>query len=105
MKSTDATPIHTALVSEKMKSVTGGQKFPSLFRGETATPVSLTEPCSVVITVYDVAGSKVMTFTERMMSTGEHLVWITPEGFPSGSYGYAVNAGGHRIICTMTFIE
>ncbi len=104
VKSTDAIPTHTNPLPEKIEMVTVGQNFPNPFQVETAIPISLAEPGSVQITIFDIAGRKVQTLRETM-SVGRHVVWVTAAGLASGSYRYVIHVGGHHVTRSMVVIK
>ncbi len=100
VKSTDAIPTHINPLPEKIEMVTVGQNFPNPFQVGTAIPISLAEPGSVQITIYDIAGRKAQTLRETM-SAGKHEAWITAAGLASGSYRYVIHVGGHYVTRSM----
>lgn len=86
------------------------QNFPNPFNPSTKIPFSLPESQHVSITIYSIAGKKVITLVDNFLDKGYHTAnWEGRDenGFQvsSGLYIYELKSGDMRFIKKMLFIQ
>lgn len=69
------------------------QNYPNPFNGATVIKYSIPNSSRVIIKVYDVLGSEVMTLLNEEKESGYHSVVFNASGLPSGVYFYRIKAG------------
>ena len=97
----------TGVVShqKKQETVATGQNFSNPAKTWTVIPSSMIEPGPIRITVYDVLGRKALRLTEKVLATGEQVVWMNTGSLSAGRYNYMVHTGGEQITRTMVVIR
>jgi len=85
----------TTIVSVKNTHVTQGpiairlsQNYPNPFNASTVIRYSLAVTSSVILTVHDVLGRKIMVLISKVQLPGEHTVSFGASNLPSGVYFY-----------------
>jgi hypothetical protein len=74
-----------------------GQNQPNPFNGTTTINYNLTQRSDVNLTVYNVAGAKVMEMNQGTMNAGSHQISLSSDNLKSGVYYYTVTANGHQV--------
>jgi hypothetical protein len=69
------------------------QNFPNPFQMSTTIPFDLPEEMRVEVTIYDIAGRKVRTLMNAIMTPGSHEVPLDARGLASGIYFYRLRVG------------
>ncbi len=69
------------------------QNFPNPFNPTTTISYDLPESVSVVISLYNLVGEKVMTIVDRNQSAGHYSFTMQADQLPSGVYFYRLEAG------------
>ena len=70
--------------------------FPNPFSQQTEISYSLEEPARVVLSVYNVLGSRVMSVDKGLQVSGKHSIALQAGGLAEGVYTCEVVAGGKR---------
>jgi len=73
------------------------QNRPNPFTGMTTVNYSLNKAASVDVTIYNVAGAKVMTINEGVQTAGNHQVQINASDLQAGVYYYTFTADGYTV--------
>lgn len=82
------------------------QNYPNPFNAMTTIRFSVPEQSNVKLTVYDVAGRRVATLTDREYATGVHQINWDAGRQPSGMYFYRMEVAGQIVQTqTMTLIK
>ncbi|MBL7930795.1 MAG: choice-of-anchor D domain-containing protein, partial [Bacteroidia bacterium] len=68
--------------------------FPNPAKDEVSLNMNLKSNGSVVVSVYDLQGKKVMTTTEKELSRGEIIITLNTTALQSGEYFVEINANG-----------
>lgn len=99
----------TAIESSGHRGVPDGfhleQNHPNPFNPETRIAFTLPSPARVTVTVFDLAGRKVVTLLEENRPAGRHEVPFAAGGLPSGTYIYRVRAGGQEAARKMVYMK
>lgn len=75
-----------------------GPNYPNPFATTTSIPVSLAEPSSVRLTVYNMLGQKVALLVDGdWLPAGRHVVEWTPAGMAGGAYLCELQVGPSRL--------
>jgi flagellar hook assembly protein FlgD len=74
-----------------------GQNQPNPFSGTTTINYTLSTKENVNLTVYNVAGAKVMEINEGVKAAGTHTIQLNASDLTSGVYYYTVTAGNSQI--------
>ena len=77
--------------------LTVNQNRPNPFTGMTTVNYSLNKAASVDVTIYNVAGAKVMTINEGVKTAGSHQVQINASDLQAGVYYYTLTADGYTV--------
>lgn len=85
-----------------------GQNFPNPHQGQTTIPFALTEAADVRLSLFDLAGRKVVGIIRKGLTASEHTIVLnlTGLGLTTGSYHYQLQvSSSHATTCqqkTMT---
>jgi hypothetical protein len=74
-----------------------GQNQPNPFSGTTTINYTLSTKENVNLTVYNVAGAKVMEINEGVKAAGTHTIQLNASDLTSGVYYYTITAGNSQI--------
>ena len=90
-------PLTVTGVLENTPSIPSGfslsENFPNPFNATATIRFAVPEEAAVFLRVYDAAGRKVSTLTDRKYPPGEHTVRFDAFGIPSGLYVCRMDAG------------
>lgn len=81
-------------ITEKTSAAKVDQNMPNPFSSSTVINYELVKAAPVVLSVYDVTGSKVAEQNEGTQSSGSHSMKFDASGLSAGVYYYSVNVGG-----------
>lgn len=79
--------------------------YPNPFNPTTTIDYSISEPCHVTLTVFNVAGQEVATLVNGEMEVGNFDVTFDAADLASGVYFYKLNAGDFSAIKKMTLVK
>ena len=77
-----------------VESVTLLGNYPNPFNASTKISFALPRRQDVALTIYDIVGRSVQTLINEPMAAGEHQFVFDADNLPSGTYVYAISAGG-----------
>jgi D-alanyl-D-alanine carboxypeptidase len=72
--------------------------YPNPAREETTIRYSVASAAAVRLEILDAMGNRVATAVDGMIEAGSHIATVNLRGFPSGTYFYALNADGQRMV-------
>ncbi len=81
------------------------QNYPNPFNPATEIKFTLIEAGKTTLTVYDVLGREVETLVNENMQPGSYTVTFDASHLPSGTYLYALESQGQRIVKKMVFLK
>ena len=81
------------------------QNAPNPFNPTTSITFTIPSAGHVTVDVYNVAGQKIDTLVNDMMSTGRHSVVRDASGFSNGVYFNTVKAGDFSKTMKMTLLK
>lgn len=81
------------------------QNSPNPFNPSTTISFTIPQSSHVAIDIYDIAGQKVTTLADEIMTTGTHTARWDASGCASGVYFYKVRAGEFEKTMKMTLIK
>ncbi|MBI5727887.1 MAG: T9SS type A sorting domain-containing protein, partial [Ignavibacteriales bacterium] len=81
------------------------QNYPNPFNPETKITYSTPRAGKVLLDVYDILGSRVMTLVHTVQDAGMHSVLFNAAMLPSGMYFYRLQAEGKTAIRKMMLIK
>jgi len=79
--------------------------YPNPFNPSTTVEFSLTEPCNVVLAVYNMNGALVDLLLESFLPIGQHVVSWKPDQVASGIYTVNLQAGNQHDLSRLCFIK
>jgi photosystem II stability/assembly factor-like uncharacterized protein len=80
--------------------------YPNPLSGRTTFGYSLSEPCVISFTLYDMKGAEVASLISNKMETsGLHTIDFNAANLRSGSYTYVLTAGSKRITAEMEVVK
>ncbi|MCF7796841.1 MAG: T9SS type A sorting domain-containing protein [Lentisphaeria bacterium] len=82
-----------------------GNAYPNPFNPSTRIPVALAGAGDLQVTLYNLLGQVVRTFSRHYPAAGEYSVKIDGELLPSGVYLVALRVGEHQRIQKITFLK
>jgi hypothetical protein len=92
-------------VQEKPTVYRLGNAYPNPFNPSTTIKFSLVRESHVVLIVYNLAGQKVVTLKDNMMTPGLHSVVWNAKGMSTGLYYYSIKANGYSETKKMTLLK
>lgn len=81
------------------------QNFPNPFNPTTTIKFSVPSRSHVALKVFSMTGSLVKTLIDENYAAGEYSVVFSANEFPTGSYLYTLEAGGHLMTKRMILIK
>ncbi len=87
----------TAIYNSTANVLNVSQNRPNPFNGNTTIGYNLTEASNVNVTIYNVAGAKVMDFNQGMQSAGSHNLSIDGSSLQAGVYFYTFTANNNSV--------
>jgi len=81
------------------------QNYPNPFNSATVIKYSIPNSSRVIIKVYDILGSEVMTLLNEEKETGYHSIDFNESDLPSGVYFYRIQAGNFNDTKKMILIK
>jgi uncharacterized protein (DUF1501 family) len=81
------------------------QNYPNPFNPETKIQYSLPQPSEVSLKVYDILGRNVATIVNSYQSAGSYNVNFDGSNLASGTYFYALETGGQKIVKKMMVVK
>ncbi|MBN2745748.1 MAG: T9SS type A sorting domain-containing protein [Bacteroidales bacterium] len=87
----------TGIADANRNNLTVGQNQPNPFSTSTTINYTLDQRADVTLTVYNVAGAKVMEMNEGSQSTGNHNIIVDGSKLKSGVYYYTLAAGANKV--------
>jgi hypothetical protein len=82
-----------------------GQNYPNPFNSSTSIKFSLLEAKHITLTVYNMAGEKVLTLIDEYMDQGDHSVDFKADHLTAGTYYYTISDGMHSFVNRMILIK
>ena len=90
---------------EKQLAFAVDQNAPNPFNPTTAISFTIPAAGNVTVDVYNVAGQKVDSLVNGMMSAGRHSVVWDATGYSNGVYFYTVKSGDFSKTMKMTLLK
>lgn len=87
----------TGIADAKSNTLSVNQNQPNPFSNNTTITYTLDQRADVNLTVYNVAGAKVMEMNEGSKNAGSHQILLSADNLNSGVYYYTVSAGSNQI--------
>ena len=81
------------------------QNYPNPFNPSTEIEYSLSQPSSVRLAVYDMAGRTVAVLIDGIQPQGRHTVRFNVDGLPTGTYVYRLTTGSEMLTRAMTLVR
>ena len=81
------------------------QNYPNPFNPSTEIEYSLSQPSSVRLAVYDMAGRTVAVLIDGIQPQGRHTVRFNVDGLPTGTYVYRLTTGSKMLTRAMTLVR
>jgi len=95
----------TAVEDEEVAKFSVDQNLPNPFNPTTTIGFNLVEDGKVTIDIFNVAGQKVDTLVNDLMSAGKHSVVWDATGFSAGVYFYTIKSGDFSKTVKMTLLK
>lgn len=85
------------IASSVKSNLTVGQNQPNPFSGTTNINYSITERADVAVSIYNVAGARVMELNQGSQNAGNHTITVNASALKAGVYYYTLKAGGKSV--------
>ena len=85
------------IANAKSNNLSVNQNQPNPFSNNTTITYTLDQRADVNLTVYNVAGAKVLEMNEGSKNAGSHQILLSADNLNSGVYYYTVSAGANQI--------
>ena len=95
----------TAVEEETPAAFHVEQNTPNPFNPTTTISFTIPEASRVQVTVFNIAGQKVVTLADDLMTAGQHAVTWDASDFSAGVYFCRVKAGSHEKTVKMTMVK
>ncbi|MEJ2544499.1 MAG: T9SS type A sorting domain-containing protein [Calditrichaceae bacterium] len=91
--------------SEYVKSFELSQNYPNPFNPITNIEYFVSKPCKISLTIYNVLGEKIETFSEGFKNIGRYKIQFDGQMYPSGIYYYRLESGNYSDTKSMLLIK